>query len=600
MTLTAQDPQAANETHIQDLLAQMTLAEKIGQMTLVEKNSIAAPDITQLFIGGLLSGGGGYPTPNTAKAWRDMVRDYQDRALATRLGIPMIYGVDAVHGHNNVYGPTIFPHNIALGATRNADLVRQIGRATALEMVATGVYWNYAPALSIPNDIRWGRTYEGYGQDPALVTELALAYFEGLQGVDGDYDLSRPDTVLATPKHYVGDGGTSWGTSRMVMLGREYDIDQGVTELDEDALRATHLAPYLPLLPAGALSVMAFFSSWGGYKMHANRYLLTDVLKGEFGFQGFVVSDWQAIYQVAEDYYDAVVACINAGVDMNMVPFDYKQFIATLTKAVEQGDVTEARIDDAVARILRAKLALNLFERPFPEDDSTAKVGAAEHRALARQAVSESLVLLKNEGGLLPLDATAEGILVGGAAAVSVGLQSGGWTIEWQGKDGDITPGTHFLDALQAAVSPQTLVAYNRFGRFDELVEGQSAAGPAEIGIVVIAEQPYAEGMGDRADLTLGDEDRELIARVAAQSERTLLILFSGRPLIITEELEMVDACVAAWLPGTEGQGITDVLFGDKPFTGKLSFNWPRSMAQIPNGQGGEPLFAIGFGLTTN
>jgi beta-glucosidase len=345
---------------------------------------------------------------------------------------------------------------------------------------------------------------------------------------------------------------------------------------------------------------MASFSSWGGSKMHANHYLLTEVLKDELGFQGFVVSDWQAVDQVAEDYYAAVVASINAGVDMNMVPFDYKQFISTLTKAVEQGDVPETRVDDAVARILRTKLALNLFARPFPEDDSTAKVGALEHRDLARQAVSESLVLLKNEGGMLPLDSTAEGILVGGGAAVSVGLQSGGWTIEWQGKDGDITPGTTFMEALQVAASPQTLVAYNRFGRFDELVEGQDAAGPAEIGIVVIAEQPYAEGLGDRADLTLSDEDRELIARVAAQSERTLLMLFSGRPLIITEELDMVDACVAAWLPGSEAQGITDVLFGDRPFTGKLSFNWPRSMAQVPTGQGGEPLFPIGYGLTTS
>ena len=386
----------------------------------------------------------------------------------------------------------------------------------------------------------------------------------------------------------------------MVMLGREYEIDQGVTELDESALRAIHLAPYLPLLEAGALCVMASFSSWGGFKMHANHYLLSEVLKGELGFQGFVVSDWQAVDQVAEEYYDAVVAAINAGVDMNMVPFDYKQFIATLTQAVEQGDVSVARLDDAVTRILRAKLALGLFERPFPEDDSTAKVGAPEHRALARQAVSESLVLLKNEGGLLPLDATAESILVGGAAAQSLALQSGGWTIEWQGKDGDITPGTSFLHALQGAVSPQTLVAYNRFGRFDALAEGDAAGRPAEIGIVVIAEQPYAEGMGDQADLTLSDEDRELIARVAAQSERTLLILFSGRPLIITEELELVDACVAAWLPGSEGQGITDVLFGDKPFSGKLSFNWPRSMAQIPNGQGGAPLFPIGYGLTTS
>jgi len=430
------DPSAAIQERLNDLIARMTLAEKIGQMTLVEKNSIAPEDISTYLIGGLLSGGGGYPTPNTAENWRVMVDGFQRRAMDTRLAIPMIYGVDAVHGHNNVMGATIFPHNIGLGAARDPQLVQRIARATAEELAATGIYWDYAPALSVPQDIRWGRTFEGYSERTELVTELATAYLRGLQNPNGVMDLKEPTSVLGTPKHFVGDGGTTFGSST-TFIGQQYLLDQGVTEVDEATLRRVHLAPYIAAIEAGARSIMASFSSWGGMKVHANRFLLTDLLKGELGFTGFIVTDWEAINQITPDYYQAVVTAINAGIDMNMVPFEYKKFIDTLSQAVQNGDVSQERIDDAVRRILQVKFEMGLFERPYADPRLLPGVGSAEHRALAREAVSRSLVLLKNEGNLLPLRKDTPLIFFAGEAANNMGLQSGGWTIEWQGKEGE-------------------------------------------------------------------------------------------------------------------------------------------------------------------
>jgi beta-glucosidase len=587
------------ETRADELLAQMTLAEKIGQMTLVEKNSIVPEDITTMFIGGLLSGGGGYPTPNNAENWREMVAGFQKRALATRLAIPMIYGVDAVHGHNNMVGATIFPHNIGLGATRNAKLVQQIGRATAEEMVATGVYWDFAPALSVPQDVRWGRTFEGFSERTELVTELSTAYLRGLQNPKGASELSAPTAVLGTPKHFVGDGGTAFGSST-TFIGVQYLLDQGVTQVDEPTLRKTHLAPYLSAIEAGAQCVMASFSSWGGKKMHAHKYLLTDVLKGELGFSGFIVTDWEAIDQITADYYEAVVTSINAGIDMNMVPFNYKRFIATLTEAVEKGAVSMERVDDAVRRILRVKLAIGLFERPFADPAHIDHVGSPEHRALARQAAVESLVLLKNEGSLLPLPKHTPTVFVAGGAADNIGLQSGGWTIEWQGKEGAITPGTTLLAALKDSESTDSNIIYDATGEFTGQIGGAGKPPKAEVGIVAIAEEPYAEGKGDRESLHLSQADKALIARVRSKVNKLIVVLFSGRPMIITEELNQADAFIAAFWPGTEGAGLSDAIFGDAPFTGKLSFTWPRSMDQIPLGAGkGEPLFAFGHGLTT-
>jgi beta-glucosidase len=587
----------------------MTLPEKIGQMTQVEKGSLSPEDVSRRFIGSVLSGGGAAPADNNAAAWATMVAAFQQGALDTPLGIPLIYGVDAVHGHNSLKGAVIFPHNIGLGASRDPDLVSRIGRATAEELAATGINWNFAPTVTVPQDIRWGRTFEGYGEDAGLVARLGTAYMRGLQGDD----LSSPLSVLATPKHYAGDGGTTWGTSTTRVISdrahpipgappeARFMIDQGVTEVDEATLRAVHLAPYQAAIEAGALCVMASFSSWGGLKMHAQYYLLTEVLKRELGFAGFVVSDWDGLKQVDEDYYKAVVKSINAGVDMNMVPYNYERFITLLSQSVERGDVPLERIDDAVRRILRAKFSLGLFERPFPDPAHLGLVGSAGHRALARQAVAQSLVLLKNDNETLPISRDTGLIYVGGEAADDIGLQCGGWTIEWLGSRGAITPGTTILEGIRASVSPASRVEYDPSGSFEPSSTDGGKPEMAELGIAVIAEPPYAEGFGDRADLSLPAEDIALIERIRRVSRKLLVILLSGRPLGVTGQLPLMDALVAAWLPGTEGQGVADVLFGDQPFTGKLPYTWPRSMDQVPLSSEGlkksGPLFPFGYGL---
>jgi beta-glucosidase len=573
---------------VADLLARMTLEEKVGQITLVEKGSIVEQDLTERSIGGLLSGGGGYPETNSAEAWAEMVDGFQASALASRLGVPLIYGVDAVHGHNNVYGAVIFPHNIGLGAAGDPELMARIGRATASEMIATGIYWNYAPAVSVPQDIRWGRTYEGYSEDTELVSTLATAYLRGLQGDD----LADPLTVLATPKHFVGDGGTAWGSSTTP----GYQIDQGVTEVDEATLRAVHLPPYVAAIEAGANSIMISYSSWGGMKMHAQKNLITDALKGDppegLGFEGFVVSDWGGIDQITDDYYEAVVAAINAGIDMNMVPYEYGRFIDTLIQAVESGDVSLERIDDAVRRILTVKFEMGLFDHPFSSASLLAEVGSDAHRALGREAVSKSLVLLKNDDATLPLSKETASINVAGPSADDIGMQCGGWTIEWQGAVGDITPGTTILEAIRSTVSAGTTVEYNAFGHFES---------PADVCIALIGEEPYAEGLGDSDSLSLPIADKRMLRRLPDQCDRTVVVLISGRPLIVTDHIDEWDAFVAAWLPGTEGQGVADVLFGDVPFSGKLPYTWPRSVDQLPlsalNESGEEPLFPYAYGL---
>jgi len=587
------NPALPVEARIDDLLPRMTLPEKIGQMTLIEKNSVRPADVTAKLIGGVLSGGGGSPRPNTAEAWAKMVDDYQRAALATRLAIPILYGVDAVHGHGNLYGATIFPHNIGLGAANDPDLVERIGRATAQEMIATGIYWNYSPVLAVVQDYRWGRAYESFGERTEWVTALGLAMLRGLQGEK----LGTPGTVLATPKHYVADGGTAWGSSST----ENYQIDQGVAEIDEATLRQIHLPPYQAAVQAGALSIMASFSSWGGLKMHAQKYLLTDVLKGELGFTGFIVSDWGGIDQIAEDYDQAVITAINAGIDMNMVPYDADKFINALTRAVESGAVPMARIDDAVRRILRAKFTLGLFERPFSDPALLPTVGSAEHRALAREAVGKSLVLLKNADQTLPLAPTTPTIFVAGVAADDIGIQSGGWTIEWQGKTGKITLGTTILEGITAAVGPETKVVFSALGRFGSQKAADGSALIADVGIVVVGEKPYAEGRGDSAALTLSDPDLALIDRVRPVSKKLVVIVVSGRPLALGEALDQADAVIAAWLPGTEGAGVADGLFGVRPFTGKLPVTWLKSPDQLPFNFAtdcAEATFPFGYGLS--
>lgn len=575
------DPSQPVEARVEDLLKRMTLDEKIGQMTQVEKNSIAPGDITRYFIGSILSGGGGAPTSNTAQAWYEMVAEFQNEALETRLGIPLIYGVDAVHGHGNLRNATIFPHNIGLGATNNPELVRQIGRATAEEILATGIPWNFSPVIAVVQDVRWGRTYEGFSEDTEIVTALGTAYIEGMQTLAaGDaVSLSQSIFTLATPKHYIGDGATLWGSSRT----GSYELDQGNMQVPESILRELYLPPYQSAVEAGALNVMTSFSSWKGTKMHAEEYLVNDVLKQELGFNGFVVSDWQAMDQIyPDDYYLSVVTSVNAGVDMNMVPYNYLAFIETMKTAVNNGDISESRVDEAVRRILRVKFALGLFESPMPDPQYQTTVRSREHVELARQAVRESLVLLKNENNLLPLSKATPVIFVAGAGANDLGLQSGGWTLEWQGKVGNDNEGTTLFSGIRALVGTDTQLEYNREGDFSEFKDADGNQLLADVGIVVLSEPPYAEGVGDKANIALTKPELELLTAVRAHSKAVVVILFSGRPRVLTQGLPLAEAWVAAWLPGTEGAGIADVLFGDHPFTGKTAFSWPRSNEQLP------------------
>lgn len=596
VSLTVNAAQLVSE-RVEKLLGEMTLDEKIGQMTQVEKDSIRPGDITKYYIGSILSGGGGSPGRNTVEGWVDMVDGFQREALATRLGIPIIYGVDAIHGHASLYGATVFPHPIGLGATRDADLVRQIGAATAEEMLATGVRWNFAPIVAVPQDIRWGRTYESYAEDTDLVSELGVAYLQGLQSLpDGYASASGQDFyLLATPKHFLGDGGTVFGTSTQVII-KPYLLDQGDMRLDEAAIRDLFLPPYQAALEAGARSVMVSFSSWNGIKLHAQKYWITDVLKDELGFPGFVVSDWGGMDQISDDYYTAIVTGINAGIDMNMVPYDYVRFIDTMKKAVEKGDISEERIDDAVRRILTVKMELGLFKHPYADPTLSETVGSTAHRNLARQAVRESLVLLKNDDSTLPLAKNTPLVYIAGQGANDMGMQCGGWSTQWQGETGNVQPGTTILQGIQATVSPDTTVEYEQSGQFD---------GMADVGIIVVGEQPYAEGVGDASDLRLSQADIQAITNLRTHSKKLVVLILSGRPLVITGQSNMADAWVAIWLPGAEGGGVAEVLFGDFPFTGKLPYTWPRSNKQLPINKNttlgltdcAAPLFPYGYGL---
>lgn len=589
------DPSQPVDARVEDLLKHMTLEEKIGQMTQVEKNSIKPGDITKYFIGSILSGGGGSPADNTPQGWYAMVKGFQDEALATPLQIPLVYGVDAVHGHGNLLDATVFPHNIGLGAANDPDLTCRIAQATAEEMLATGIPWNFAPVVAVVQDIRWGRTYEGYSESTDIVKSLGETYVRCLQTPQAGTDAQLG--VLATPKHFIGDGATTWGTSK----AKGYEIDQGDMQVDEATLRKLFLPPYQAAVNAGAMSIMASFSSWNGTKMHAQKVLLTDLLKGELGFKGFIVSDWKAINQIdRNDNYKSVVTAINAGIDMSMVPEDYVQFIDTMKQAVANGDIPQARVDDAVRRILRAKFELGLFEHPMPDTKYQQTVRSPEHLALAREAVSKSLVLLTNQNNALPLDKDVGTILLTGSGADNIGMQSGGWTLEWQGVDGNKTAGTSIHAALQAAVNANTKVIYDPSGSFKDQTN------KADVGIVVVGEKPYAEGVGDSADLLLDYKDVSRVSAMRDHAQKVIVIILSGRPVIISGILPYSDAIVAAWWPGTEGAGITDVLFGDKPFTGKLPYTWPRSAKQLPinvNNSAGKtgcegPLFPFGYGLT--
>jgi beta-glucosidase len=573
------DPQA------NQVLSRMTLDEKIGQMTQADHNGLEDPaDVEKYLLGSVLNGGDSDPkSGNTLEDWTAMYLGYQSHALKTRLAIPLLYGVDAVHGHNNVLGAVIFPHNIGLGCTRNPALVERAERVTAEEVRASGINWVFAPCVTVPQDERWGRAYEGFGESPDVVKPMAAAAVRGFQGDDP----RNPFPVLACAKHFLGDGGTTWGTGS--------PIDQGDTRIDEATLRRIHMQGYIAAIEAGVGSIMPSFNSWNGQKCSGSHRLLTEILKGELGFEGFLISDWAAIEQLPGDYANQVAQSINAGMDMVMLPERCARFISTLKAVVADGRVPMARIDDAVRRILRVKFAMGLMRAGWrPEIDPRAKAafGSAEHRAVARECVRQSLVLLKNDRKTLPLSKQAGRIHVAGKNADDLGNQCGGWTIDWQGRSGNVTTGTTILAAIRGAVSKSTRVTFSR--------DGSGAAG-AGAGVVVVGETPYAEMKGDRADLALVQEDVDAINKMKSAGIPVVMVVVSGRPLILGNALEKADAVVAAWLPGSEGAGVADVLFGDYKPTGKLSMAWPRTMAQIPSHPGDagyNPLFPYGYGLT--
>jgi beta-glucosidase len=537
-----------------------------------------------------------------------MVDRYQSHALRTRLQIPLIYGVDSVHGHGNLVGATVFPHNIGLGATRNPALVRDVQRLTAIETRATGPQWVFAPCVCVARDTRWGRTYESFAEDPSLVIALETG-IDGFQG-RGAAELSRPDRVLATAKHYAGDGDTEYGSA----VG-DYQIDQGVTVTSRRDFARIDLAPYVPAVRRHRVgSVMPSFSSvdWtedgvgNPIKMHANRDLITGVLKQRLGFDGFVITDWEGIHQLPGDWATQVRTGVNAGSDMFMEPFSYQSFETTLLAEVGAGRVPVARIDDAVRRILTKKFQLGLFERPFTPRRYLGAVGSPAHRALARRAVAESQVLLRNRGGALPLSGR-ERIYVAGRNADDIGNQAGGWTVSWQGQSGDIIPGTTILEGIRQ-VAPAARVTYS--------ADASAPIAGSDVGVVVVGETPYAEGFGDVGgprwsdggvlrepkSLELQPADRAAVEKVCGAVRTCVVLVVSGRPQIVTGQLGTIDALVASWLPGSEGAGVADVLFGRRPFTGRLSHSWPRSAAQEPvnvGDRGYDPLYPYGWGLRT-
>ncbi|XP_062173387.1 uncharacterized protein LOC133878851 isoform X2 [Alnus glutinosa] len=595
------DPKQPLGARMKDLLNKMTLEEKIGQMVQIERLNATADVMKNYLIGSILSGGGSVPAPKASpQQWVEMVNELQKGSLGTRLGIPMIYGIDAVHGHNNVYQATIFPHNVGLGVTRDPDLVKKIGAATALEVRATGIPYAFAPCIAVCRDPRWGRCYESYSED-AKIVRMMTEIIPGLQGdipassKKGNPYIGGKDKVAGCAKHYVGDGGTVNG------------INENNTIVSQHDLYSIHMPAYYDSIIKGVATVMASYSSLNGVKMHANRDMLTGFLKDTLKFKGFVISDWQGIdritYPAHANYTYSVQTSVLAGVDMVMVPYDYPEFIKELTNLVKKEVIPMSRINDAVKRILRVKFSLGLFENPLADNSLAHKVGCKEHRELAREAVRKSLVLLKNgksepAGPLLPLAKKVPKILVAGSHADNLGYQCGGWTIEWQGLDGNnLTAGTTILNAIKATVDISTQVVFN-----DNPDPAFVKSNGFSYAIVVVGEQPYAETNGDNLNLTLPGPGPSIINNVCG-AVKCVVIVVSGRPLVVEPYLASVDALVAAWLPGSEGQGVADVLFGDYGFTGKLARTWFKRVDQLPMNVGDQhydPLFPFGFGLTTN
>ena len=567
------------EADIPAALAAMTLEEKIGQLVQTDIAAATPRDVRDYHIGSIIST---VPTGElgTTRAGRELFDEYQREALQTRTGIPVVFAIDAVHGHSYFDGNSvILPHNIGLGATRNPELARRLAEITARELSATGIHWTFSPTLAVARNIRWGRTFESFSEDIELPTAFAAALIEGYQGDD----LAATSTVAATAKHFIADGATGDG------------IDRGDATITDAEIRAMHLPAFIEAIDAGALSIMASFSSVNGEKLHGSRKFLTDMLKNELGFDGVVVSDWEGVTLSGLALEDG----LNAGIDIFMFAESWKTSLPELLRLARNGDVPIERIDDAVTRILKMKLRLGLFETPFSSAACASSVGSREHRDIARQAVRESLVLLKNNG-ILPLDRRSKVIVVG-SHADNVAYQSGGWTKKWQGAHLDlygnpareIAGATSIIEGIRNVIGDENVIDAG-IDRFRD---------DADIAIIVVGETPYAEGVGDRKapELALSEEHRELIRRYSDAGVEIVTVLISGRPLLVTEQIGQSAAFVAAWLPGSEGQGVAEVLFGEHNFSGKLGFSWPRDVEQVPINFGDseyDPLYRFGHGLT--
>ena len=579
----------------------LSVEQKVGQMIQAEIANATPTEAGEFGLGSILNGGGSTPHGNkhaSGDDWLALADAFHDASYGGRgasNAVPIMWGTDGVHGHSNVYGATVFPHNIGLGAARDGDLVHAIGRATAREVAATGIDWTFAPTLAVVRDDRWGRTYEGYSECPDVVTAYATRMVTGLQGEAGTSEFLGRGRVLATAKHYLGEGQTTDGR------------DQGDAACSEETLCDLHAGGHRAALAAGVQTVMAAYNSWLGTKVHAHRYLLTDVLKGALGFDGFVVSDWDGFLQVADDPGEACARSVNAGVDLLMVGVEWRRTYHDLLQQVRAGAVPMARVDDAATRILRVKARAGLFakQRPSERPDARDKtvIGHPDHRELARRAVRRSLVLLKNDG-VLPLRRDAK-VLVAGDGADDIGKQCGGWTLTWQGTgndNADFPTGTSIFEGLvQAAADHGGSVRLSPDGDF-----GDDAP---DVAVVVFGEDPYAEGDGDRSHLSYSAQDSQPLAILRRMKEKgiaTVSVFLTGRPLWVNPELNASDAFVVAWLPGTEGRGVADVLFrgvgGDvgHDFHGRLSFSWPRDAQQTPLNIGDvdyAPLFPYGYGL---
>ena len=572
------NPHAPVSSRVKDLMSRMTLDDKIGQMTEAERQAATPAQSATARLGSILSGGGSTPTPNTPTGWADMIDAYQAASTSTGLGIPIVYGADTVHGHNNVYGATIFPHNIGLGAANDPRLVEKIGAVTADEAAATGVKWGFAPCLCVARNDRWGRTYESFGEIPRNAVENSVI-IEGMQG----RNLDDKTSIMATAKHFIGDGGTTGG------------VDQGNTQISLDELRAIHLPPFSAAVDHGVGSVMISYNSWNGVKDHGNKFLITDLLKGELDFTGFVVSDWAGIDQIdGQPGFTAaeVSQAVNAGHRHGDGADRLQGFINTLRAEVNNGHIPRSRIDDANRRILTKKFQLGLFEHPYTDRSCTSTVGSAAHRAVARQAVRESQVLLKNAGGILPL-AKRRRCSWPASPPTTWATRAAAGPSAGRAERQRVIPGTTMLDGIRSDAGKGTEVTYDRAG------DGIDSS--FKVAVAVVGETPYAEGQGDRPNgLGLDAEDVALIGKLKASGVPLVVVTVSGRPLDISAQLPSIDGLVAAWLPGSEGAGVADVLYGDYNPTGKLSFTWPKSSAQEPInvGDGQQALFPYGYGLS--